>query len=112
MGDNVIETQAPEILARVSEELQALRQKLQAEQERTDMRIRELEVQLANERDARRQADELAESYRRWGQKLYVQTHPPSEADIEEWRNINLADYTPVTPEEFLAFLDELRQQP
>ncbi len=40
MSENVIEMQAPEILARVSEELQALRQKLQAEQERLDSRIR------------------------------------------------------------------------
>ncbi len=100
MGDNVIETQAREIMARVTSELQSLLEKLAA-----------LEKQLAEERAARKMWEEQAEAHRRLAQKLWVELHPITPEEIEEWRNLKLADYS-VSADEFRALLDELRNAP
>jgi hypothetical protein len=64
-----------------------------------------LEEQLSKEREQRRCAAEDAEQYRRFAQKLYATLHPPTQADIDWWRNVKLADQT-VSLQDVLAEIE------
>lgn len=93
MGDNVVNGLAREVTARVESEVQALLEKVKADNTTLAARVRDLETELCTERATRVKAEEDAEAYRRWGQKLYVQANPLTEADLEFWRNAKLSDF-------------------
>ncbi len=111
MGDNTVNGLTREIMARVESEVQALLEKANAANTTLEARVRDLETELATERATRAKAEEDAEAYRRWGQKLYVQLNPPTEADLEFWRNAKPSDF-PVSADEFHALLDQLANEP
>ena len=111
MGENVLEAQAREIMARFESEVHGLLEKVKADNARLEARVRDLQLEISNEREARTKSEKDAEEYRRWGQKLYVQLNPPTEADLEFWRNAKPSDF-PVSGEEFHAFLDQLANEP
>lgn len=110
MGDNVVEAQVREIVTRFSGEFQRVLEQLQSEQAQMQDRIRDLEEQLGREHEHRQRAEEDAEEYRRFAQKLYAKLHPPTEEDIEFWRNVKREDFT-ISGTEFLALIDELRKE-
>lgn len=110
MGDNVVNGVARDFMARVESEVQALLEKVKADNTTLETRVRDLETELCTERATRAKAEEDAEAYRRWGQKLYVQAHPPTEADLKFWRNAKPSDF-PISSEEFRGFLDELANE-
>jgi hypothetical protein len=107
MGDNVVEAQVREIVTRFQGDSQRVVELLQKEQEQMQARIRELGEQLGKEREHRQCAEKDAEEYRRFAQKLYAKLHPPTQEDIDWWRNLNLADQT-VSLEEILAEIENM----
>ncbi len=109
MGDNIVEAQVQEILARYSSELQRLLEKLQADQAQMQARIRELEEQLANEREAKQQWQRKAERNYRLAEELHHQLYPVTPEEIEAWRNFNPADY-PVTIDDIVADVMKLKK--
>ena len=111
MGDNVVEAQAREIMARFESEVHGLLEKVKTDNANLEARVRDLEAELCGKCEALAKSQKDAEEYRRWGQKLYVQLNPPTEADLEFWRNAKPSDF-PVSGEEFHAFLDQLANEP
>ena len=110
MGDNVVEAQAREIMARFESEVHGLLEKVKADNARLEARVRDLELEISNEREARTKSEKDAEEYRRWGQKLYVQLNPLTEADIEFWRNAKPSDF-PLSWDDVREVLDEAQSE-
>jgi hypothetical protein len=94
MGDSIVETQARDILARFTGEVQRVMDLLLAERDTLLVRVRELTDALEVERAARLKEEARVEAYRRDYQKLYVKAYPPTLEDIDFWRNARPSDFT------------------
>lgn len=110
MGDNIVEAQAREIVARFTGEVQQVINALIAERDQLHTRVQELTHQVAQEREARRKEKDLVEAYRRDYQKLYVKAHPPTEEDIEFWRKAKPSDF-PYSWDDIQAMIDEVAKE-
>ena len=110
MGDHVVETQAREILGHLPREVQLVLESLIADRDQLQARVRELTDQLEKERSARHEEQELVEAYRRDYQKLYVKANPPTQEDIEFWRNAKREDFN-VSWDEVEVMLKEFEDQ-
>jgi chaperonin cofactor prefoldin len=106
MGNNVVDELAQEIMTRFQSEVQGLLEKVKAENARLEARVCDVEQELCKVREALTKAEDDAEGYRRWGQKLYVQLNPPTEADLEFWRNAKASDF-PLSWDDLRAILHE-----
>jgi chaperonin cofactor prefoldin len=106
MGNNVVDELAQEIMTRFQSEVQGLLEKVKAENARLEARVCDVEQELCKVCEALTKAEDDAEGYRRWGQKLYVQLNPPTEADLEFWRNAKASDF-PLSWDDLRAILHE-----
>ena len=107
MGDNIIDAQA-KIIARITHELQDVQRQLQAENERLDARVRELESQLEQERAARRLFEERSVEYRRFAEKLFRKVYG-YDIDMEAWENFRPEDYT-LTIDDLLTEIQKIKE--